>query len=128
MGFSDIPASVYITGEGSEGGSDLSNASIMKSIGNGEFEIYTKLTANKPHYFTDAKVGTPRQFYVENNIIKEGPSTGTVTKTGVYRINLDFNVGSAVYTEIVNIELYFCPTDTRLFLLIIKKMEFESIF
>lgn len=115
MGFSDIPASVYITGEGSEGGSDLSNASIMKSIGNGEFEIYTKLTANKPHYFTDAKVGTPRQFYVENNIIKEGPSTGTVTKTGVYRINLDFNVGSAVYTEIVNIELYFCPTDTRLF-------------
>src|SRR5665648_914297 len=61
-GFADIPVDVFVTGEGSEGGADLSKASIMKSTSNGEFEIYTKLTAGKTYHFTDAKVGTPRLF------------------------------------------------------------------
>lgn len=114
-GFADVPVDVYVTGEGSEGGTDLSKASVMKATANGEFEIFTKLTAGKPYYFTDAKVGTPRQFYVENGLVKEGTTTNTVEKTGVYRINLDFNVGSAVYTEVTDIQLFFCPTNSFLF-------------
>ncbi len=114
-GFADVPVDVYITGEGSEGGTDLSKANVMKATANGEFEIFTKLTAGKPYYFTDAKVGTPRQFYVENGLLKEGSTTNTVEKTGVYRINLDFNVGSAVYTEVTDIQLFFCPTNSFLF-------------
>lgn len=114
-GFADVPVDVYVTGEGSEGGTDLSKASVMKATANGEFEIFTKLTAGKPYYFTDAKVGTPRQFYVENGLLKEGTTTNMVEKTGVYRINLDFNVGSAVYTEVTDIQLFFCPTNSFLF-------------
>lgn len=114
-GFADIPVDVFITGEGSEGGNDLAAASIMKSITPGEFEVYTKLTAGETYYFTDANVGTPRLFYVENHLLKEGTATSTIEKTGVYRINLDFNVGSVVYTEITDIELYFCPTDEFFF-------------
>lgn len=114
-GFADVPVDVYVTGEGSEGGTDLSKASVMKATANGEFEIFTKLTAGKPYYFTDAKVGTPRQFYVENSLLKEGTTTCTVAKTGVYRINLDFNVGSAVYSEVTDIQLFFCPTNSFLF-------------
>lgn len=114
-GFADVPVDVYVTGEGSEGGTDLSKASVMKATANGEFEIFTKLIAGKPYYFTDAKVGTPRQFYTENGLLKEGTTTCTVAKTGVYRINLDFNVGSAVYSEITDIQLFFCPTNSFLF-------------
>jgi hypothetical protein len=47
--------------------------------------------------------------------LKEGTSTSSVDKTAVYRINLDFNVGSAVYTEITDMQLYFSPTDEFLF-------------
>lgn len=114
-GFADVPVDVFVTGEGSEGGSDLSKASIMKGIAGGEFEVYTKLTAGKAYHFTDAKVGTPRTFYVENNLVKEGTTTITAPKTGVYRVNLDFNVGSAVYTEITDMQLFFCPTNSFLF-------------
>lgn len=114
-GFADVPVDVFVTGEASEGGTDLSKARMMKATANGEFEIYTKLTAGKSYYFTDAKVGTPRKFYVENNLLKEGTTSITVAKTGVYRINLDFNVGSAVYTEITDFQLFFCPTNSFLF-------------
>ena len=114
-GFADIPVDVFVTGEGSEGGADLSKANIMKSTSNGEFEIYTKLTAGKTYHFTDAKVGSPRLFYVQNNLVKEGVTTVTTAKTGVYRINLDFNLGAAVYTEITNMQMFFCPTNSFLF-------------
>lgn len=114
-GFADVPVDVFVTGEGSEGGTDLSNASVMKAVAIGEFEVYTKLTEGKAYYFTDAKVGTPRSFYVESGLVKEGTTTITATKTGVYRINLDFTVGSAVYTEITDMQLFFSPTNEFLF-------------
>lgn len=114
-GFADIPVDVFVTGEASEGGADLSKARMMKATANGEFEVYTKLTSGKSYYFTDVKVGTPRTFYVENGLVKEGTTKINVAKTGVYRINLDFNVGSAVYTEITDFQLFFCPTNSYLF-------------
>lgn len=114
-GFAEVPVDVYVTGEGSEGGADLTKASIMKATANGEFEVYTKLTAGKTYFFTDAKVGSPRKFYTDKGLLKEGTTGSTVTKTGVYRVKLDFNVGSSVYTEITNIELFFCPTNAFLF-------------
>ncbi|HZL11241.1 MAG TPA: SusE domain-containing protein [Prolixibacteraceae bacterium] len=114
-GFADVPIDVFVTGEASEGGTDLSKARMFKAIAGGEFEIYTQLTAGKTYYFTDAKVGTPRQFFVENGLLKEGETKINAAKTGVYRINLDFNVGSSVYTEITDFQLFFCPTNEFLF-------------
>ena len=114
-GFADVPVDVYVTGDASEGGADLSKASIMKATANGEFEIYTKLITGKSYFFTDAKVGTPRKFFSENGLLKEGTTNSTVPKTGVYRIKLDFNVGSTVYTEITDMQLFFCPTNSFLF-------------
>lgn len=111
-GFADVPNSVYVTGEGSEGGSDLSKACLMKSTSDGVFEIYTKLIAGKTYYFTDANVGTPRKFYTDpKGTLLEGATTCTVATTGVYRIDLDFSVGSATMTQITKWEFYFCPED-----------------
>jgi hypothetical protein len=114
-GFADVPVDVYVTGEGSEGGTDLSKAQPMKAIAGGEFEVYTKLTVGKTYYFTDAKTGTPRRFYTENGLLKEGETAITPSKTAVYRINLDFNVGNATYTEVKAFKLFFCPNNIDLF-------------
>lgn len=117
-GFSDIPDAVYITGEGSEAGSTLSNALPCKLVESGVFEIYTKLEAGKTYYFTDRTSGTPRVFYTEDNAsLKEsvdGTSTITVSKTGVYRINLDFTISTISYTEITSIGLFFSPSNAVL--------------
>jgi len=117
-GFADVPVSVYITGEGSEGGSDLSKASALKPVSDGVFEIYTQLTAGKTYNFTDANVGTPRTFYTDSKgTLLEGATTCTVATTGVYRINLDFSIGASTMTQILKWELYFCPSDQFLFAL-----------
>lgn len=113
-GFADLPIDVYITGEASEGGTDLSKAQKMKVVSNGTFEIYTKVLANKPFYFTDGITGTPRQFYTSNGLVKENGTT-TVTKDGVYRITLDFNTGAATYTLVEKIGFFFCPSNAVLF-------------
>ncbi len=114
-GFAEIPVDVYVSGAGSEGGSNLAEASVMKAIAPGEFEIYTKLTADQPFFFTDGTSGTPRQFYVDNKVLKEGDSNSTVETTGVYRINIDFNTGSTVFTEILDLQLYFSPLGENIF-------------
>ena len=109
-GFANIPNSVYITGAGTEGGTNLSNASEMKAISNGVYEIYTKLVAGQPYNFTDANVGNPRTFYIDaKGTLQEGISTSTVSTTGVYRINLDFTTGGSTMIQITKWEFYFCP-------------------
>ena len=121
-GFADIPASVYITGDGSEGGSDLSKASALKPVSDGVFEIYTQLTAGKTYNFTDANVGNPRLFYTDSKgTLLEGTTldnaTSTVTTTGVYRIDLDFSIGASTMTQITKCEFWFCPSNAILFAL-----------
>jgi len=114
-GFADMPGSVFITGEGSESGATLSNAGAMKSLPDGVFEIFTQLTAGKTYYFTDAKVGSPRIFYTnDKGVLLEKTtnvetSSSTVATTGVYRIDLDFSVGSATMTQVTKVEFFFCP-------------------
>ncbi|WP_346239127.1 SusE domain-containing protein [Niabella insulamsoli] len=118
QGFADLPDEVFITGEGSETGNDLSAALPFKFNATGEFEIYTKLEAGKPYYFTDRNNGTPRIFYSDNgSTLKEASATGSITasKTGVYRINLDFNTATIAYTEVTSIGIFFSPENRVLF-------------
>jgi hypothetical protein len=101
-----IPATVYITGAASEGGTTLGNALAMKNTAAGIFEIYTKLTTGT-YYFVDGTTGTPRQFSVTGGTaIIEG---GTISATaGVYKIELNFNTDVAAYREITGIGIWAC--------------------
>ena len=109
-GFADMPASVYLTGEATEKGADLSKAVALKSVSDGVFEIYTQLTAGKTYNFTDANAGTPRQFYTDSKaVLLEGTTGSTVATTGVYRINLDFSIGASTITQVTKVEFFFCP-------------------
>lgn len=104
-GFADIPAQLYITGEGTEVGGDISKALILKKITDGEFEIYTKLTAGQPFKFVSSISGTPVEYSLSGEKIVE-KGTSTVSKTGVYKYYLDFNIGAFSTKEVTKVNLF----------------------
>ncbi|NQD71609.1 hypothetical protein HP439_12840 [Sphingobacterium shayense] len=117
-GFTDMPNEVYLVGEGSETGTDVSASLSFKQTASGEFEIYTKLEANKDYVFIDRKGASPRYFYSDDQVkLKEGEqeSKMQVPKTGIYKINLDFNVATVSLSEIKSIGLWFSPDNKILF-------------
>ena len=87
MGFTEIPAQLFITGEGSEGGTDVSKALAFASPASGEFTIFTKLEAGKKYHFVSGKDTEARVFYTESGKLKEsstGDGAATVSETGIY--------------------------------------------
>jgi len=110
----DIPVDVYVTGAGSEGGTDLSKAQKMKAIDAGKFEAYTKLSAGKPFYFVNDTKGTPHQYSTNNGLVmKEG--TSTVATDGIYQVTINFKTGAATYTMVTRIGFFFSPSNAILF-------------
>jgi len=92
-GFANIPDNVYITGDATEAGADIANASILKKTDDGMFEIYTQLTAGKSFKFINSTAGTPTEYSLSGDKLVEG-GTSAVDETGVYKYALDFNIGS----------------------------------
>ncbi|MFD1771462.1 SusE domain-containing protein [Sphingobacterium suaedae] len=117
-GFAEIPNTVYVSGEGSEGGASLANALPFKQTAPGEFEIYTKLEAGKKYVFVDRRDGNARMFYTDDEVklkeATEDPSMQT-ERTGIYRIEMDFNVATVKFTEVKTLGLWFSPENKVLF-------------
>ncbi|MGN0003764.1 MAG: SusE domain-containing protein [Sphingobacterium composti] len=114
-GFADVPNEVFVTGEGSETGADINASMPFKQIAPGEFEIYTKLEAGKKYVFIDRKGGTPRYFYSDDQVkLKEGTDESgmQVSKTGVYKISIDFNVATISTIEITKVGMFFSPSNS----------------
>ncbi|WP_165022654.1 SusE domain-containing protein [Dysgonomonas sp. ZJ279] len=114
----DAPDALFLTGEGTENGGDISKALTVKGLeGGNEFEIFTKLLAGKKYYFVDSKNEARRTFSAEatGKTFKENTDGATVKNDGVYRINLDFSTGVYTITEITKLSLFFCPTNSLLF-------------
>jgi hypothetical protein len=112
----ESPGSLYLTGEGTEGGTDLSKALTVKALqGGNEFEIYTKLTAGKSYTFVDSRTKVSRTFSVDKGgtTFKENADGATVAKDGIYRIHLDFNASSVVISEITKLDFYMCTPQKR---------------
>ena len=110
-GFANIPSEVYITGEATEGGADLASALKMKRLADGEFEIYTKLTAGQSFHFANGTSDASTTYSTADGKIVEA-GTSTVATEGVYRITLDFNTSICTYTLVTRIGFYFCHTVT----------------
>ena len=113
-GFADIPSELYITGEATEGGADLASALKLKRLADGEFEIYTKLTAGQSFYFANGISDASTTYSTADGKIVEA-GTSTVATEGVYRITMDFNTSICTYTLVTRIGFYFCPNDEVLF-------------
>jgi hypothetical protein len=105
-GFSVIPGNLYLSGSGTEGGATLSQALPFKRLSTGVFELYTKLSPGDVK-IVDGTTGTPTNYYISGTKLLEGATTtNPTTTTGVYRMTLDFNNGSAVLTEIQSVGLW----------------------
>jgi len=112
----EAPTAVFITGEGSEGGADLSQALNMKGLNGGnEFEIFTRLLAGKKYSFVDSKTSVSRTFTIDasGTTFKENADGATVAKDGIYRIRLDFLTGSASLVEVNKIDFFMCTPQKR---------------
>ncbi len=108
IGFDEIPASLYITGEGSEGGADLANAIAFNSPDADSFEIFHKLKAGQKFYFTSDRDGL-ETYSLKGNSVVEGEDGGTyVDADGVYRINLDFSTASATLRKVEHLYFVIC--------------------
>lgn len=112
----EAPAALYLTGEGTEGGTTLANALSVKGLEGGtEFEIYTKLLAGKKYFFVDSKTNVSRTFSVDagNTTFKENDNGATVSKDGVYQIKLDFNTSSISIQEVTKLDFFMCTPQKR---------------
>lgn len=108
-GFAELPSQLFITGEGTEAGTDLSQAIAFSSPAQGEYEIFTRLEAGKTYKFIDNKnAETSTSYYISNGEIKVGEGVTSVEDGGIYCISLDFNVASSALTKITKFGLYYC--------------------
>ncbi|GAA0558895.1 SusE domain-containing protein [Chitinophaga japonensis] len=103
-GFTELPVSVYITGDATEGGADLAQAKPMKLNSDGTFEIFTRLKDGSYH-FADRNTGTPVTYSLQGTRVQEG---GENQHSGdqVYRIRLDFANAVAEVTAITEVGIY----------------------
>lgn len=110
LGFNVIPTEVYITGEGSEGGNDLSAAVKARCNAEGEFTLYTKIEAGKGFTFVSSKSGEHTTYTIVNGILDDQSTTpATLGETAVYRIKLDFNIRSITLSRIDRVFFNFAP-------------------
>ncbi|WP_207513682.1 SusE domain-containing protein [Longitalea luteola] len=112
----DAPDALFLTGEGTEGGSSLAQALTVKALpGGNEFEIYTRLLAGKKYTFVDSKTSVSRTFSVNTNgtSLNESADGATVAKEGVYRIHLDFTTASVTLAEITQLDFFMCTPQKR---------------
>lgn len=116
LGFADLPISLFITGEATETGTDLSKALQFTFVKDGEFEIYTQLTADKTyHLISNKDPEISRSFYIASSVIEEGEQTVKVAKTGVYNISLDFNTAAVIIEEVKSFGLWNCDKHSVIF-------------
>lgn len=110
LGFNVIPTELYITGEGSEGGADLSAAQKARCNAEGEFTLYTKIESGKGFTFVSS-LGDDRTTYTIVNGILDDQSTtpATLGETAVYRIKLDFNIRSITLSKVNRVTYNFAP-------------------
>jgi len=112
----EVPAGLYLTGEATEAGADLSKALALKALeGGNEFEIYTKLTAGKNYSFVDSRTKVSRTFSVDaqGTTFKETAGGSTVAKEGIYRIRMDFNSSSVSIAEVTKLDFFMCTPQKR---------------
>ncbi len=110
-GFDNPPATLYLTGSATEGGTDLSKAILFKSTGSGTFELYTSLKNGGSYQFVDNNSGTPTTYYIDGPNLKEGGSNNFSDTTEQVRFNLDFTNGIANITVIRSVDVWYAIND-----------------
>lgn len=110
LGFSDTPGELFLTGSGTEGGDDISQAQAFKQVSDGVFEIYTRLGTGS-YWFAAGRNDEAPTFSLDASGVIQEEIVANNTDEKVVRIRLNFNDASSTMTEIVGLELWFAPDD-----------------
>lgn len=101
-----FPTELYITGEGSEGGADITAAVALTMTGDGVYEIYTEIKGPVSFVNRNAE-GSKRTFYItEDNRLTTDASLSASVADGVYRTKVDFNTSTVTLVPISDVALY----------------------
>ena len=106
-GFANPPNRVYLTGSGSEAGGNLADAIQMKSVGDGQFEIYAELTSDGEFSFVSSTSDDAREFNIIDGNLMEGGDAPVINQDGVYRLFLDFTIGNTSITRIDEVGFWY---------------------
>jgi starch-binding outer membrane protein SusE/F len=109
-GFAELPADLYLTGDATEVGADLSKALKFKQTSSGVFEVYTSLKAGT-YQLVDRTAENRKTYSIEGTLIKENGSTTVTGDAKPYRIKVDFSNAAATISEVTKVELWFAPDD-----------------
>lgn len=101
-GFVDIPAQLFMSGDGAESGQQF------LPLSDGEFEIFTHLKGGVPFSFVSALSGASQTYSLDGEILVADGSS-TVPDDGEYRIVVDFNSAAVTCSRIESFDLYFSP-------------------
>jgi hypothetical protein len=112
QGYAENPADVFLLGNATEAGTDMTKAIRFRKLSDGVFELYTSLQAGTFN-MVDKTTGTALHFKIEGTLIKDGVDGNSPAATKKpYRINLDFNTAIAKFTEIQEVGLWFAGYNT----------------
>lgn len=108
-GIDDVPLNLYITGEASEAGTTIGDATKFRNLGSGRFELYTKLSSTGAFNFVNRNVaGDMRTFgFDTDKVLVEGTDPSSVATESVYRIIVDFAQASVVMDQITEVYYYY---------------------
>ena len=103
---------LFVTGDASEGGNDLSQAIKMRVLDKGKYEVFTELRAGQDYYFVDAITGTPNRFSIAGGEVKAG-GTSMAGESGVYKIVLNLNDMTASLVKINAVRWHHCNSNSK---------------
>ncbi len=104
------PSTLFLLGEGTEAGDDLSKAIPLRARKNsagdntGVFDVYTSLVEGKTFYFRDKAVLNSRKTGGSDGNLSCG-TTITAPATGVYKITVDWTAGTYAFLKINKLAL-----------------------
>ncbi|MDR1416454.1 MAG: SusE domain-containing protein [Prevotellaceae bacterium] len=107
LGFSYIPPTIYLVGSGTEGGSNAADAVPFRTVGDGEYEIYTQFSAGE-YLIVDDPQNPEHSYAIQGSQAIETTAAVTAPSNGIYRITLDFNVKAAILEQVTSVNHWFC--------------------
>jgi hypothetical protein len=107
LGFSYIPPMLYLVGSGTEGGTNPADAVPFRTVGDGEYEIYTQFTDGE-YLIVDDPENPAHTYAIQGAQAIETASAVTAPAAGIYRITMDFNVKAAISEQLTSVNHWFC--------------------
>lgn len=100
---------LYLTGEGTENGTDISNALAFTKLDDNTFELFTELEASKTISFANGNTSGADKYVSENDALVGNGDGMTIDDAGVYRIRYNKADNTVSMDKVESFGYYFCP-------------------